>query len=172
MRVPGDFIECGTNRGGTAMAIIHYNDFEKSEKKFYLLDTFAGFDTSILTKKEGQSIEGYQQRYQDCYEDVKKTFQSRAFVKIIKGSVPSTLPSVISEKIAFLHLDMNCSAPERAAIEFFWDKLTPGGVVLLDDYAWDDHEEQKTTLDEFAASKGLEVVGMATGQGMLLKPYW
>ena len=174
MRVPGDFVECGTNRGGNAAAIMSYNEFENSDKKFFLLDTFSGFDFTMLTAKEENSVdvEAYKKRFQDCYEDVKKYFSSQPSVKVIKGSVPSTLSQIDSEKIAFLHLDMNCSAPERAAIEYLWDRITPGGVVLLDDYAWDEHEEQKQSLDEFAASKGIEVVGMATGQGLIIKPYW
>jgi len=173
LRIPGEFVECGTNRGGTAAAIISYTHFEAAGKKFFLLDTFSGFDASTLTEKEKQLVAaGMGSRYPDCYAQVKAHFGRYLFVQIIKGSVPSTLDEVHAEKIAFLHLDMNCSAPERAAIEYFWDRITPGGVVLLDDYGWDDHEEQKETLDEFAASKGVEVVGMATGQGTILKPYW
>ena len=34
---------------------------------------------------------------------------------------------------------MNCAAPELAAAEFFWDRLTTGAVVVLDDYGWDRH---------------------------------
>lgn len=173
LRVPGDFVECGTNRGGTATTILHYTDFSAANKKFFLLDTFQGFDTSVLTQRESATIaEGYNERYSDCYEDVKAHFKRYPFVEVIKGSVPSTLTQITSEKISFLHLDMNCSAPERAAIETLWDRIPPGGVVLLDDYGWDGHEEQKATLDDFAASKGIEVVGMATGQGLILKPYW
>jgi hypothetical protein len=31
---------------------------------------------------------------------------------------------------------MNIVVPELAAIEYFWDRLVPGAVVVLDDYAW------------------------------------
>jgi O-methyltransferase len=172
LRVPGDFVECGTNKGAVATAIISYTNFEKAKKKFYLLDTYEGFDQSVLSETESALINSSAFRYADCYAQVKAHFKQYSFVEIIKGSVPSTLPQVHSDKIAFLHLDMNCALPERKAIEYFWDKITPGGVVLLDDYGWEYHEEQKATLDEFALTKGIEVVEMPTGQGLILKPYF
>src|SRR5689334_3359536 len=48
----GDFVECGVNKGGFSRAIIEYLGFEKSAKKFYLLDTFEGFETDLLLESE------------------------------------------------------------------------------------------------------------------------
>ena len=53
---------------------------------------------------------------------------------------------------------MNIACPERAAIEFFWDKLSPGAPVVLDDYAWEDYSEQKAALDDFAHTRGVEIL--------------
>jgi hypothetical protein len=44
----GDFVECGTNKGGTALIVYKYVDFEKLNKKFYLLDTFIGPDERYI----------------------------------------------------------------------------------------------------------------------------
>jgi len=58
---------------------------------------------------------------------------------------------------------MNIAYPERAAIEFFWDKLSPGAPVVLDDYAWEDYSEQKAALDDFAHTRGVEILTLPTG---------
>ena len=38
---------------------------------------------------------------------------------------------------------MNCSRPEVAAAEYFWDRRVPGAFVLPDDYAYRGYESQK-----------------------------
>jgi hypothetical protein len=65
---------------------------------------------------------------------------------------------------------MNCAAPEIAAAEYFWDKLVPGAVIVLDDYGWKIHYEQKEKFDRFAARKGVRVLALPTGQGLIFKP--
>ena len=65
---------------------------------------------------------------------------------------------------------MNCAPPEVAAAEYFWDRLLPGAVVLLDDYAYLGFGVQKSAMDAFAAAKGVAICSLPTGQGLLLKP--
>src|SRR5271167_426244 len=40
--LPGDFVECGVNRGGISRAVMEYTDFSNIDKRFYLLDTYCG----------------------------------------------------------------------------------------------------------------------------------
>jgi hypothetical protein len=84
--------------------------------------------------------------------------------------VPDTLPRVTADKVAFLSLDMNCAAPEVAAAEYFWPKLVPGGIILLDDYGFTAHAEQRHAFDEFASRKGVPLLPLPTGQGVIFKP--
>jgi hypothetical protein len=65
---------------------------------------------------------------------------------------------------------MNIAKPERAAIAYFWPKLSHGAIVVLDDYAWQGFEEQKAAMDEFAERVGVEVLTLPTGQGLILRP--
>jgi hypothetical protein len=91
-------------------------------------------------------------------------------VEIIRGSIPLTLPRADTHTVCFLHLDMNCVIPEIAAIEYFWGRLVPGAVVLLDDYGARGYEPQKRGMDEFAAKRGTRVLSLPTCQGLVLKP--
>ena len=52
----------------------------------------------------------------------------------------------------------------------FWPKLVPGGIVLFDDYAYYKHTPQKTALDSWADSVGVQILSVPTGQGLLIKP--
>ncbi|MCH9703406.1 MAG: TylF/MycF family methyltransferase, partial [Chlamydiae bacterium] len=75
--------------------------------------------------------------------------------------------------VAYLSIDMNCALPEVAALEYFWPKLAPSAIVVLDDYAYDTFNsthEQRKAIDSFAKSVNTAVVSLPTGQGMLIKP--
>ncbi len=84
--------------------------------------------------------------------------------------MPEILEQVNTDKVAYLSIDMNCAEPEIAAAEFFWDKLAPSTPVLLDDYGWAKHIEQKRAFDQFAIRKGIEILSLPTGQGLFFKP--
>ena len=170
VNLEGDFVECGVNRGGFARSIIEYIDFERiTGKKYYLLDTFEGLLEQYISDEERKyGVDDY--KYADCYDVVKKTFERFENVVIIKGPVPDTLEQVTSEKVSFLSIDMNCVAPEIAAAEFFWDKLVSGAAIILDDYGWAKHIMQKRAFDEFAKRKGVPILSLPTGQGLILKP--
>jgi hypothetical protein len=90
--------------------------------------------------------------------------------RLVRGKVPESLATVPIDRVCYLSLDMNLVVPETAAIHYFWDRLVPGAPVVLDDYGWLGYEAQKTAMDEFAAGKGLKVLPLPTGQGLLIKP--
>lgn len=167
----GDFVDCGVNSGIFSRSIIHYIDFESTGKTYYLLDTYEGMDprfSSVEEMKVSSKI-GYG-AHTNVYERVKETFKPFK-TKIIKGAVPETLTEVDSEKIAYLLIDMNCVLPEVEALNFFWDKMVSGGIIVLDDYGYmNNHKEQKAAHDAFAKSKGVEILNLATCQGLIIKP--
>lgn len=169
--IEGDFVECGTNKGGFARAILEYIDFTGLGKMFYLLDTFEGLVEELMTEKEkeGGRKESFSNAYKYCYDEVVKTFEAFPFVKIIKGIVPDTLEKVKSDKIAFLSIDMNSVVPEIAALNFFWDKLSTGGIIVLDDYAYVTYNVQYEAHNKWAAEKGIEILTIPTGQGLIIK---
>jgi hypothetical protein len=169
--IEGDFVECGTNKGGFARAICEYLDFNTLSKTFYLLDTFEGLDESQLTGSEiaAGKKEHFNQVYSECYEQVKDTFSSFANVKLVKGIVPATLAAVQSEKIAFLSIDMNSLAPELAALDYFWDKLSKGGMIVLDDYAYVTCDLQYHAHNNWAKQKGICILSLPTGQGLIIR---
>lgn len=175
-RIEGDFVECGVNKGFVSSAIMTYLNWDRLGKTFYLLDTFGGLDTRYITEEEvGSGIltrnkdwlaSGF---YASDVEQVRDNFSEWEHVRIIQGAVPETLPEVDTSRLAFLHLDMNCSTPEVAAFEYFWDLLEIGGVILLDDYGFLGHESQKKVLDRAAAAQKASIAALPTGQGLLVK---
>ena len=169
VHLPGDFVECGVYKGGYSLTVCKYVKFETLPKRFYLLDTYEGLVEQYISPEErahGIEVGGYE----PSYEAVVRTFSQYPNVEIIKGPVPDTLPQVKPDQISYLSIDMNTRDPEIAAAEYFWDKLVSGAVMVLDDYGWRKHIEQKKAFDEFARQRGVQVLPLPTGQGLIFKP--
>jgi hypothetical protein len=176
LRVEGDFVECGVNRGFLSSAIMHSLDWDKSGKTYFLLDTFDGIDERFVSDLEkGGGVLDRNKRdldsgfYTVVPESVRKNFSEWANVKIVVGSIPETLDQITSEKIAFLHIDLNCSPPEIATIDALWKRMEKGGIVLLDDYAYYGYQPQKEGMDAWASISGVPIVSLPTGQGLIIK---
>jgi len=166
--LPGDFVECGTNTGIMSLAICRYIDFNSTGKRFFLFDTYEGIPAEQILPEEGHA---HQQNriFRDCFDIAKRNFSPYPAAVLVRGKVPDTLPSQPIGQVCYLMLDMNIVTPERAALEYFWDRMVPGGVILFDDYGWIGYDAQKRAHDDFATRHGVEILTLPTGQGMLLK---
>jgi len=177
VRLPGDFVECGVNAGFVSSAIMHRLDWKNIPKRFYLVDTFRG---PITAQYSGEEIEAGRLKlaenaiasggYVTDTERVRSNYAEWPNAFVIQGVVPEILPEIPVDRVAFLHLDMNCAYPERAALEFFWTRLTPGALVLLDDYSFYGCEQQAEAIDTATANLGVSVLSLPTGQGLVIKP--
>jgi len=170
LSLPGDFVFCGVNTGMMPLTVCHYLDINKTGKTVWLFDTYNGIPIEQISERE-QMLDraSINESYPECFERTKKNFAPFPRAHLVRGKVPDTLPTVPIDAVSYLSIDMNIAYPERAAIEYFWPKLSPGAVVILDDYGQPDHDDQRTTMDEFAATKKLKFVTLPTGQGMIVK---
>ncbi len=164
--LPGDFVECGVYKGFCSDTVIQYLDFDKSGKTFYLYDTFQGIPEQ---HRAGSPVRpgGYAEA--GLYDHAVNRFAPFANVRVVKGVVPDILAQVCPERIAYLHLDMNSASAEIGALEALFERVTVGGMVVLDDYGWEWYRAQKTAEDAFFAARNHHVLELPTGQGLVVK---
>jgi hypothetical protein len=154
-----------------------YLNWDSLGRHFYLLDTFKGIDegfvsdedqaAGVLEKNRANLASGF---YTNAIDDVRANFAQWKNLTFIEAAIPETLPQVWADKIAYLHLDMNCSTPEVSAAHFFWERLVPGALMLLDDYAYRGHRPWKVAMDRFAQTRANKILSLPTGHGLLIKP--
>jgi len=108
--------------------------------------------------------------YFDCYEVARKNFAPFPNARLVRGILPESLANTQIERIAYLSMDLNNAVAEIATVECLWPKLSPGAIVVLDDYAFSGYEAQYRAWNDFAQSKGQMVLTVPTGQGLLIKP--
>ena len=165
LRREGDFVECGVFRGFCTIVAARWLDFAKSDKQWYLYDTFAGIPADQVNPGE-ESPELYAEP--GLYEACVKRFAPFPNIHVLRGRIPEVLAERAPQKIAFLHLDLNSAVAEAAALEFFDGRLAPGAFVLLDDYGWMGFRPQKLAADAFFSRLGRPIVELPTGQGLVI----
>jgi hypothetical protein len=170
LQLPGDFAELGVFKGHTSITMADYFDFSVIPKRWYLYDTFDGIpDDQIDSDSWKVANQVYKGTY--SFEQVSDTFSSFENISVIKGRVPDILEETCPSQISFLHVDLNNASAEREALEFLYDDhIVPGGVIIFDDYGWTVSEAQYIALNQWADGKGLKILELPTGQGLLMKP--
>jgi hypothetical protein len=163
----GDFVECGSGRGMMMSAALEsLEEWNSSQKKLFLCDTFEPFGINPLTGQNDSRF-GKRDTYAYSIEDVKLNFEEWNNIYFVIGQIPETLPFVDTKKIAFLHIDLNHPAAEVDALRFFWPQLLIGGIVVLDDYAQD--QSQNQAMNQLALEIGASILTTGTGQGIIIK---
>ena len=172
----GDFVECGVNTGFLSSAIMKNLNWAEVARRFYLFDTFAGPVVSQFSAAEIQRgrLKVAEKTiasggYQTDMDRVRANFAEWPNAVVVQGAVPDILPAAGIASVAFLHIDLNCAYPESAALQYFWSRLSPGALVLLDDYAYFGYESQTEAIDSVARSLGFNVLSLPTGQGLIMK---
>ena len=154
--VKGDFIELGVWWGVLSKCVCEYHNIDSLKRDFYLVDSWGEMHGSH---------EGYKE---DIYENVVNRFSSYHSVKLVRGVVPEVLNKILTTQVAYLGLDMNNSAAELMALEYFYDKIVPGGVIYIDDYGWN-HPDLRDAIDNFFINKPEELLHFPSGNSIVIK---
>jgi O-methyltransferase len=164
--IEGDFVECGTWRGGCAMAIaLELLDLGVTNKVIWVYDTFAGMTEpsalDVTNDKHRTSADALLQKYNSLttepdwekvsLEGVTQSLLSTGYpmqnFRLVKGSVMDTLDLEVPEVVCLLRLDTDWYDSTRKELEVMYPKLTEGGVCIVDDYgAW---AGSKQAVDEY-----------------------
>ena len=70
---------------------------------------------------------------------------------LIKGTVPEILDRLPPGPFAFASVDMDQYASTRAALEWVWPRMVPGGIVHVDDHFPGRDWLASRAINEFAA---------------------
>jgi O-methyltransferase len=168
--VPGDLAECGVFIGGSSYLMLSAN--KETNKTFHGFDSFEGLsepgaddkvtlDRTFKWKKHDMSVP--EERAASNLKD----FKDR--VHLYKGWIPTRFPEVKDKKFSFVHIDVDLYDPTYATLDFFYSKLSPGGVIICDDYGSEACPGAYKAMNDFFADKKEAVVHLTTGQGLVTK---
>jgi O-methyltransferase len=127
--IPGDYAELGVYKGNSAK-IMHLLD---PNRRIYLFDTFEGFsDHDISIDPANPDKDSFRDTSLD---DVRKFVGASDKVIYCKGYFPDTTIYVPPETtFALVQLDCDLYQPTKAGCEFFYSRLSKGGLMIIHDY--------------------------------------
>lgn len=176
LEVPGDIAELGVFRG---QGLLTWANFLESycisdrTKIVYGFDNWKGFVS--IAKEDGAEVEDLQ-KYEggfspeSYYEELKSAigiFDKDRFIpwkdriKLIEGNIEETVPEFVEKnpgvRFSLVHFDCDMYEPTKAGLEYFWPRLSKGGVFLFDEYAIKEWPGETRAVDEFFADKGVQI---------------
>lgn len=156
--IPGDIMECGVYKGASLIRWFTFRDMLENpySREIIGIDTFSKFpeptceDDKIFVKEfislngEGISV-----------DELTKVLQRKGFVNfnLCRADIRHDLISTY-DKLALLHVDLDCYDATKSCLEIFYDHIVPGGLCVLDDYG--DVSGATRAIDEFFKDKDIK----------------
>jgi O-methyltransferase len=164
--VPGDVAECGVYKGGTAHLFAGLMQEQRSPKKLFLFDSFAGMP---------ETNKAYDLHSKGDFADVTLADVQdylREFRNIVfrPGFIPDTFAGLeAAHRFCFTHIDLDIHDAVLAASEHFYPSTPVGGVLIYDDYGFPSCPGARRAVDAFYADKPERPLVLSTGQCVVFK---
>lgn len=175
----GGIAECGTFKGLGSFMFCHYlrgHDPGYDGKDFYIFDSFEGLsepeakdvidDTRVGTT--GQAYMGAG-AFHGGLDQVRHALREFPAIEFHQGWIPDRFKDLPERQYRFVHIDVDLYQPTRDSLEYFYPRLCEGGVIVCDDYAHLQWPGARKALDEYCDPKGITVLSLTTGQGVIIK---
>ena len=168
--IPGDILEFGVALGGSGIILAHD---ARPDRRFHGFDVFAMIPPPVSDKDDAQSKVRYEviksgqsdgiggDEYYgyrpDLLSDVKAAFARHGVpvddgkVILHQGLFEQTWEPAGVGCIALVHIDCDWYDPVKFCLEVCADKVSAGGVMVIDDY--NDYGGCRVAVDEFLASR-------------------
>ncbi len=151
--IAGDVAELGVFRGDFASLI----NAAFPDRTIHLFDTFEGFPEKDVEIEQNQGLS--QAKAGDfaatAKELVEERLPYREKAQFHKGYFPETFQGCENDRYSFVSIDADLYAPTAAALPLFWERLTPGGVLLIHDVNSTQFSGAGKAVREFCREKGL-----------------
>ncbi|KPJ56640.1 hypothetical protein AMJ49_04400 [Parcubacteria bacterium DG_74_2] len=158
-KIPGDIAEVGVYKGGSAKLICEV----KEDRVLYLFDTFEGLPE---TSKDDPPSH-YKGRYNALLENVQQYLVKYKNVYFYKGVFPATADTVKNKTFSLVHLDVDLYKSTLDCLNFFYPRMSKGGIILLHDYP--NLFGVKKAVDEFFKDKPEPIIRATYNQCLIVK---
>ena len=170
--VDGAVADLGCYKGDTSWQL----NALMPDRKLYLFDTFDGFDPRDVAKEEElqcSKATAFQYHYKYDEEKLLGRLPHPEQAVIKKGWFPETALDMEDEKFALVHMDACLYNPTLAGLEFFFPRMSQGGVIILCGYENDDFAGVRKAVEDLEEKFGAFLMlplGDLTGTVMIVHP--
>jgi len=169
--VGGSIVECGVWRGGSMMAVaLTLLRLGITDRDLYLFDTFTGMtepgeeDVKHSGESAADVLAGSSRESHDwavaSIDQVREAVLSVGYpedrIHFVQGRVEDTLPAQAPADIGLLRLDTDWYASTKHELVHLYPRLAPGGVLIIDDYAY--WQGARQAVDEYIEENALPLL--------------
>lgn len=153
--IKGCIIEIGVWKGGSILSMMLASQlYSNVPREFHLYDTFEGMTLSSEADKDINNISAQhlinQNPFLKCIsglEEVQNNIRRHCQIKAEYHVGDILKNKFVPNQIAILRLDTDWYESTKYELDTFYDSVSPGGVILIDDYGhW---QGCKKAVDEF-----------------------
>lgn len=175
LAVEGAFAECGVFRGFSAYLLRRLMEgTQATPKAFHLIDSFEGL--SQPEEADRRLIDGTLQdnihkagHFKVDLEKVYARFSGLENVYWHKGWIPEVLAELPEQSWAFVHIDVDLHTPTKTALEYFLPRMSPGGIIVNDDFASPEFPGAGQAWREVLEPQGLPYIALDSGQAIYIR---
>lgn len=170
-KVPGSTAECGVYRGiGSAIICHTLRDHFAEGDRHFGFDSFCGVSEpkEVDRMANGQLVWKAGQLKTD-YETTAAMLAEFPYCELVTGWIPTTFPVAADHRFRLVHIDVDLYEPTLDSLKFFYPRLNPGGMIVLDDHGFAGCPGARRAALEYFADKADPVLDLATGQGVVFR---
>jgi len=167
--VAGDTADIGVRFGTSSFFIL--SGMDNPAKPHHIFDSFEGLSAPTPEDSSAGQQSVWKKGELLAEEEVTK-YNLRMYADrchFHKGWIPERFAQVHDRKFAFVHIDVDLYQPTRDTLEFFYERVTPGGVIVCDDYGSTLCPGARKAMDEFLADKPETLFHIPTGQALVVR---
>lgn len=167
--VPGDTCECGVYRGASSWLICQRNaEISTFQRIHHIFDSFEG-----LSEPEANQLDDdkhWKKGALAAGEDVViANLGNIAPYQLYKGWIPTQFHQVDKVHFSFVHVDVDLYQPTKDSIEFFYPRISNGGIFLCDDYFYNNCAGATKACDDYLSDKPEKMIPVSSGGGFFIK---
>lgn len=162
--LPGDVFELGVYKAASLIRLATFRNLLENDysRKIVGFDAFGKFPKDNLTSTlDLDFIADFEKQGGDGLNlsEVSAIVEQKHFqnIHLREGNVFDTVPAWLEKnpatRLCLLHLDMDVKEPTVFALDTLWDRIVPGGLVVLDDY--NSVAGETDAVDDFVHKHGL-----------------
>jgi SAM-dependent methyltransferase len=155
----GAVVEIGCFRGGTTRVAYDFLQAIQSPRQYVAIDTFAGFvDDQFQHDRSHGTLPRLRAGFAvNSFDVVRRSLNVAgcAGVDLIQGEITTLPDSMLPDLVAVSLIDVDLEIPTYAALRRIATRLTPDGLVLVDDCdKADEFRGASAGYRRFAAERG------------------
>jgi O-methyltransferase len=163
----GNTAECGVFKGASSYLICEANQANGGRRLHHMFDSFAGLSNPSEVDGDHWSAGDLACSLESVRNNLCE-FNDAVMVFHV-GFIPKRFYEVSEEQFSFVHIDVDLYQPTMDSLIFFYPRMQPGGIILLDDYGFTTCPGAIAACDEYMQGKPEPIIGLPTGGGFLIK---